>query len=185
MKKNAKSKKPTRKIPRGPPEWGEIIYEPRWVYESKYREFGRIGLHLSFAIFASVISFILIIMNINEYDETHVYPFIILFFIAFPTGIYEILMLYKSMPFRIYEKGVTQPFIPFRMGMHREEILIPFSRVHSIRFNKWGSITLGYLSEDGSKKRSLIDDHSPDDIDIIEDTMIKKVKSIEIIDRRS
>lgn len=178
--------KRTLKVPRGPPEWGEILYEPRWVYESKYRAYGIITLDFLRFLTGLIFFSILLVLDIlrNDIGLSFFIFFSLVVFCIFGCA-YQIIIMYIAMPYRIYQGGITKPFVPFSKGFHRQEVLIPFPNISSLEISKRGTIFIQYEMKNGKKGRLKIDDHNLENIDTIKKIMIKKCQSIDVIDRRS
>jgi hypothetical protein len=120
-------------VPRGPSEWGEVLYEPEWASQMRFDDI------MILVIGVIVIGLGPIMVAMDIYLPSSETPFgggpvlTVLAIIVFAMGLILFVPLAKKMPFRIYSKGFTLPAAPSVMtGLLRRESLIPFESVSSV-----------------------------------------------------
>jgi len=96
----------------------------------------------------------------------------LIFLVAF-TGWFVI--SYKSMPFRIYNAGITKPFVPLSNGLRGEEVLIPFEQVKTLGIqtnlvdaDQQRSLRLTYEQSPGRTEAIVFSGYSEDLMPIID-----------------
>jgi len=123
------------RIKRGPESWGRLLYEAEWVGHSFVRNGVLIYFSLLIVILGLYVSIIGLIEFPNRYDlKFPEAPLIIiiggLFGLIIGFGI--IIIEFKTMPFRIYEVGLTITSVPLLKGIQRREELIRNEDIISI-----------------------------------------------------
>ena len=173
-----------RGVPRGPPEWGEVLYEPRWVYTRRFSNYGSFGLAILLLV-ATVPLFGLISMfflygglALWNYDSAwHAIRAVLLFvfLIAVTLGIawFAIFVVLatelEEMPFRVYRAGVTKRYVPWREGLRRREMLIGKERLRSVMVEGRTSdlarrIRLEYTDDEGEVEQQFLAEEDPHEV---------------------
>ncbi len=164
---NGLSEARSRAVPRGPAEWGRLLYEPLWAMEKRYRG-GRelymealimvmgvllVGVGLFMAIVEAGIGLLLAGMGV------------FVFFLGYGTVRAQV----KGMPFRMYERGFTRTEVPFGQGMRRAETLVYYEMLErvSVESTSFSGITLNHLKvsftgPDGSTVDQTLSFEDPD-----------------------
>jgi hypothetical protein len=120
-------------VPRGPPEWGELLYEPHWAKERRFKDPSE--FLMGFVVVIAGAAFVVLIMQAIIVERPPLQDSLILL-VAIPVLAYAINMTLgdecRRMPFRVYEAGCTNDSVPMVQGFLRREMLIPNERVRSI-----------------------------------------------------
>jgi len=138
----------SRGLPRGPPEWGEVLYEPEWV---RTRRFESLGLIFAGIVVASLGIIMLCLFalgvaigNLAPWRWESVHQAISMVFwgiVILLTGASSlwfgvsivIATELEEMPFRVYEAGFTKRNVPAWQGLRRRESLVGWDRLRSVR----------------------------------------------------
>ena len=123
----------SRGVPRGPSEWGEVLYEPEWASKMRFDDIMKLALGMI------VIALGPIMMAMDAYFPPSQTPMgggpiltvISLFIIVM--GLLLFIPVAKKMPFRIYSKGFTLPMASsVKNGILRRETFIPIETLESV-----------------------------------------------------
>lgn len=146
-------------LPRGPTEWGRLLYEPDWS-----RRFFLVDFR---AIFAPPLTLSLLWLVVSDTLEGNVIPgreMYALIFIAMVVGAvllstYMVVLVLKRMPFRVYEEGFTLEKIPLELRLLRRGVLVPADRITSVSLRRRmgvkddaHSVVVRYTDEDGTSQ---------------------------------
>ena len=127
-------------LPRGPSEWGELLYEPQWAKERQFEDVS--AILMGFTVFfmgAIVIGTVAITLDIGWL------PLVLvgLGVAMFPLGWSIISSEAIKMPFRIYTEGFTSFVQPFWDGLRRHEDLIGFVAVDKVEVETMPNESVG------------------------------------------
>lgn len=122
-----------RMVPRGPEDWGELLYEEEWAVERKLKNPAIFLVLMITTITAGSMLFIAF------FGEDHLSltsgSFILLMILGLAMGVISLLGINRQVrlrPFRIYETGVTRVVAPFDRGHLNIDFLIPIGAITSI-----------------------------------------------------
>jgi hypothetical protein len=143
-------------VPRGPEEWGRLLYEPQWARSRRFKHVERVvGWVLlaatGVAFFVAPLAVIAVLMARGSSLD-------LLVLAMFPASAFVggVMLIYvgfdklkveaRIMPFRVYEKGITKIFVPsYKEGLERRESLIPFDRIRSVEVSRYYHVS--YLDD--------------------------------------
>lgn len=164
-----------RGVPRGPPEWGEMLYEPEWASKRRYGSPSSFGFGL-FLMGATAPLFALLYLIVStgglalwNYDSLRgalaalgIFIFILLvalvmLWLGLVLGFASEL---ETMPFRMYTEGFTKTDVPLRQGIRRLETLVTWDRLESVKVteasNAGRSIRLDFKDEKGATEHQYV-----------------------------
>ncbi len=116
-----------RPVPRGPVEWGDILYEEEWAKKRRWEDRGSVFLPAG-VLFLSVLFIILgLLLSIVDHPAAFFVAFmgLLLLLAIFPVLAILLVSEAKKMPLRVYERGFTKRSVPFADGVQRKEHLVP------------------------------------------------------------
>ncbi len=160
----------TRGVPRGPDEWGKLLFEPPVSRMRKAR--GPRGLVPGLVFIALGIVFLVSILAIQTYgvdefgeDAT----FMMIMFLLMPgyfmaVGVYSLFRWRLELPLRVYEAGVTNPSPPLLHRLREGELLIPSEDIGHIGHSTY--LAMSFKNERGVNKHfthTLVDQKEIDD----------------------
>lgn len=119
----------TRGIPRGPVEWGRILYQPKWAGERRYksgREVYMDGILLAMGLL--LVGLGVFMMFVDTLGLMLVGIGLMIVFMGYASARSKV----RRMPFRMYERGVTLTEVPFGQGWRRRETLVPYEMVERV-----------------------------------------------------
>jgi len=146
------------RIPRGPEDWGDLLYEEGWGRDHRFRSPAAFIVLLVMAL----ISLILVIMAIlggvlggtTDGDVGQMALFGIVMGIV---SIYGLAQQIRLRPFRIYEAGVTRVVAPREKATWNSDLLIPKDAITSIEFRStitgYTGLEFGFNVEGGRRER--------------------------------
>jgi len=117
-------------------DYGQLLYQPKWGTK-KFQDIGMIILGVSFTIVGPLLIIIMIIL-VDISDDIrfligHIGGLVFVF-----SGLFFLIIEFKRMPFRVYEKGITDISVPFWQGFHRQEVFIHKDRIIKIFQDNYG-----------------------------------------------
>jgi len=120
-------------VPRGPPEWGELLYEPQWAKERRFKDSSDFLMGIAVAILSAAFVLLSVHTIIVERPPLQISLILLVGIAVMAFGINITLgQECRQMPFRVYEAGCTDYNVPMVQGFWRRETLIPWERVRSI-----------------------------------------------------
>jgi len=149
-------------VPRGPPEWGEILYQPDWAAERRFMEPEDLSSGVSLLVLAGVLFWIYHQLDVfYGFDSrTTGNVLIILSLLVTWAGTYFLRWGLK-MPFRVYETGFTIPLQLSWTWFLNREVFVPAERIRHIVFAR--GIVILYTTEEGRGRRHFIKAPPDDD----------------------
>jgi len=121
-----------RRVPRGPKEWGKVLYEPEWVLQRRHRESYIVHTGYALVVFGVVLVLWSLAREGGDLDA-----FVLLgpwwLFIVF--GALLPIAGYKTMPFRVYQAGFTKFVVPLSRGLRGEEVLVPREAIRRVEID--------------------------------------------------
>ncbi len=141
-------------VPRGPPAWGELLYEEEWAKRRRWHD--RWGFTIFFILGAAIIG----LGSIVALGATGPFAFLVIFgslsvgFLS--VAVANLLLEARVMPLRVYERGFTLERVPVARGIRRREVFVPTERIERLELETHGSsehvfhsLTMTYTREDG------------------------------------
>jgi hypothetical protein len=159
-------------ISRGPSDWGDLLYEPDWSRRFPLKNIQAIFFPAIMIAFAALFVSQVVRGNIIPGREIYAIMMGVMILGGVLISLYLVVIEVKTMPFRVYERGFTVDKVPFMMGLHRREVLVPRERIVSVtvRFNELGkrfySIVIRYKDEGGSSR--ALEVHQDDPLSALE-----------------
>ena len=126
-----------RRIPRGPAEWGRLLFEPEWVATDRFtgENKGGFGMMLALMILGPFIVTVPNILFPIPLGPQLIFE-IALGVLLIVLGVGHYIINNKQMPFRVYEAGFTLNEVEWRKGFHMEEELVPWDRLRSVELEE-------------------------------------------------
>jgi len=154
-------------LPRGPAEWGRLLYEPDWSRRFFLQELQAVFVPPMVLALLWIIVGDVVRGNVIPGRENYAAMFVAMTVGAALLCFYLVTLELRRMPFRVYETGFTLERVPFALGLHRRGVLVPAERITSVTLRRRRSdtgdqysVVVGYTGEDGAT-RSL--EVRPDD----------------------
>jgi hypothetical protein len=136
-------------VPRGPTEWGRLIYQEPWAYERRVASKWD-PLRVSGAI---VLGAIILLMGMTfvlqaEWVLAGMYLFPSLLLLI--GSVDWIIKLRHTLPFRVYEKGLTLPGRERAREYQEHDHFVPFDRISSaaVKQDEWSGGPSSFLKFD-------------------------------------
>jgi hypothetical protein len=127
-------------VPRGPPEWGELLYQPEWASKGKWNDASNIAIAVGLIILtlgAGIAWFLL--WALTGMDTALLgLIFFALGILALTCSLPFLWVEARIMPLRVYERGFTSGKEPFLKGISRRETLLPLERISRIEITTHG-----------------------------------------------
>lgn len=150
-----------RPVPRGPPEWGELLYEPVWASEWRFKNQRLVNLLFALELLVVALFGTLVILGRDDDSLSHVMSLVLASLYCFQ-GLVVLLFLGTMMPLRVYREGVALPTVPVLTGIRDAEERVPLERVRGVELeviNKlqgFQSIKLTYLTGKGKERWTYV-----------------------------
>ena len=123
------------KIPRGPEDWGELLYEESWGREQRFRSPVAFIILLIMAIIALTLLITAILGGVLSGAMGGNIGQMFLFGIVMGSvSLYGLVQQFRQRPFRIYEAGMTRVAAPREKATWNSDFLIPTDAITSIDF---------------------------------------------------
>ncbi len=122
-----------RMVPRGPEDWGQLLYEEEWALERKLKNPAIFLVLMITTITAGSMLFIAFFFS-DQLALTSGSSLLLLM-LGLAIGIISLLGINQQVrlrPFRIYETGVTRVVAPFDRGHLNMDFFIPIGAITSI-----------------------------------------------------
>ena len=123
-------------VPRGPAEWGDLLYEPQWAKERRFEDTTDVMMGLFVVVCA--IALILVVIDGIIRQRPPIEDTLLLLGIIVFTAFTPLIFLWpelRKMPFRVYEAGVTNHEVTMLQGFSRRDQLISSAKVMRIDFD--------------------------------------------------
>jgi len=120
-------------IPRGPDEWGEVLFDEQEASRTSIDQDEFIDISIVIVLIGAFAMFLTTYGAIEGYIVRSEAIVLMLLSVAFfVLGFFLILVAVMTMPLRIYEAGFTQYRVGFLDGLRRRETLVPRDKIMAV-----------------------------------------------------